>query len=324
MLFPLNRHRMRALLLALLFCQQHVQAQTPSPIADNFLERPASNFSIPFFWQGDTINDKWEAHTAMLLPVKLKSCPRQLYMQFDLGSPSSLFYKNKIKAIRQQYPSSILLKDSAEGLSNFSFQLGDASITARQIVVQQFDTSGIRWDDTTAVDIIGTIGADLIDERIAVIDYPQQRISISTTLPPEIKTPLTWTNFVYAQRRILLPAIIRNRSTLLYFDTGSSLYELLTDQQTAESLAIPGSPVAKSQVKSWDKYLTANSLNSADSIAIGGCQLPIRRATYIEGVNQSQVNQMMKMGIGGMTGNTLFLDHQLILDTRDKKFAIIR
>ena len=324
MLFRLNRQRIGTLLLAFFFYQHQAQAQSPAPIADNFLERPTNSFSIPFFWQGDTINDKWEAHTAMLLPVKLKDCPRQFYIQFDLGAPSSLFYKNKMEAIRQQYPSSIPLEDSANGLSNFTFQLGDANITARQIIVQQFDTSGIRWDDTSAVTIIGTIGADLIDERIAVIDYPRQQISLSTSLPPEIKTPLTWNNFIYAQRRILLPATIRNKTTLLYFDTGSSLYELLTDQQTAELLAIPGSPVAKSQVKSWDKYLTANSINTADSISLGGCQLPIRRATYMEGVNQSQVNQMMKMGIGGMTGNTLFLGHQLILDTRNKKFAIIR
>jgi hypothetical protein len=33
---------------------------------------------------------------------------------------------------------------------------------------------------------------------------------------------------------------------------------------------------------------------------------------------------MKKMGIGGMTGNALFLDYLLILDTRRQLFSLIR
>jgi hypothetical protein len=34
------------------------------------------------------------------------------------------------------------------------------------------------------------------------------------------------------------------------------------------------------------------------------------------------VEQMKKIGIGGMTGNKLFLNHQLLLDTKNKKFGV--
>jgi hypothetical protein len=44
----------------------------------------------------------------------------------------------------------------------------------------------------------------------------------------------------------------------------------------------------------------------------------------MEGVSDSQVAQMMKMGIGGMTGNALFLDYILVIDTVNKKFGLVR
>lgn len=312
------------LILAGLLAGHPAMAQSAPQVPDNFLERPSGSFSIPFYWQGEPINGKWETHTAMLLPVKLPHCPRQFYMQFDLGSPSSLFYKNKLAAIQTKYPASVPQQDSAGRLQHVAFWVGNSQLRARQMELQQFDSTSINWDDPAGIEIIGTIGADLIDGKIAIIDYPNQTLRISTELSRKTNAKATWTDFVYAQRRILLPATIKGKSLLLYFDTGSSLYELLTDQKTAESLAIPGVAVLQSQVRSWDKYLTAHSLSSSDSIAMGGHQLPIRRVTYMEGVNSAQVAQMMKMGIGGMTGNTLFLDYQLLLDTRKKKFALIR
>jgi hypothetical protein len=40
-------------------------------------------------------------------------------------------------------------------------------------------------------------------------------------------------------------------------------------------------------------------------------------------MSTSKVEQMMQMGIGGMTGNKLFLNYKLVLDTRNKKFGLI-
>ncbi len=62
---------------------------------------PGKACVIPFVWQGDTIHSKWEAHTAMLIPVKIKHCPGEFYLQFDLGAPYSLLYKNKLEAIQK-------------------------------------------------------------------------------------------------------------------------------------------------------------------------------------------------------------------------------
>jgi hypothetical protein len=52
-------------------------------------------------------------------------------------------------------------------------------------------------------------------------------------------------------------------------------------------------------------------------------RMPIRHVTYIEGASDVQINQMMKMGIGGMTGNRLFISSVLLLDTKNRRFGIL-
>lgn len=121
-----------------------------------------------------------------------------------------------------------------------------------------------------------------------------------------------------------MPAKINARETILYFDTGSSMYELLTNKETCEQLAIPNTRPGQFKVKSWDKFLTANTLASNDSIEIASTIIPIHSSTYIEGMSNAQIEYMAKMGIGGMTGNKLFLNYILILDTKNRKFGVIQ
>jgi hypothetical protein len=298
-------------------------AQSASKIPDSHLVLPAKTFSTRFYWQGDTINSKWEQHAAMLLPVKLKSCPKQFFMQFDLGSPYSLFYKNKLVDIQAKYPQTIKLSASDDTLRNYAFRVDQMSLSAKKMAVKQFDTSAINWTDKNSMEIIGTIGADLIDGKVFIIDYPNNRITISDAVPAKLQRGLSLTDLIYVQRRILLPVTVNGKQAILYFDTGSSMYELLTDKRTAEALAVAGGEVVQSKVKSWDKYLIANTVLTNDSIEIANKNIAIRKATFIDGVSNSQVEQMMKMGIGGMLGNKLFLDYKLVIDTKAKKFGLI-
>jgi hypothetical protein len=298
--------------------------QIPGP-PENQLVLPSATFSLPIYWQGDSIHSKWEPHTAMLIPVKFKDCPRQFYMQFDLGSPYSLFYKNKLEAIQSKYPSAVSLYNGSSGkLLDFPFKAGKTTILAKEIVVKQFDSSAINWEDQKEIEIIGTIGTDLVDGKVLIIDYPKSKLTIAQNIPPALKPHLALSDFFYSGRSILLPAKVQGKQTILYFDTGSSMFELLTDKKTCESLARPGAAVLVSKVRSWDKLLTACSLASTESINIAGTRIPIHYATYMEGVSDSQIERMMKMGIGGMTGNKIFLEYKLVLDTKNKKFGVLR
>jgi hypothetical protein len=320
-----TKHRfLRTITIAFIFCvaMYGSSARCQSAFAETNLLLPAEPYAVSFYWLADSVNSKLEPHTAILIPVKLKDCPRLFYMQFDLGSPYSVFYKNKLTAIQLKYPKAMRLSQSHDKLINFSFKMEDIRVLAKEIAIKQFDSSNIDWKNKKNMEIIGTIGADLIDGKTVVIDYPKKKLIIAPSIPAKLLPHLSLADFMYERRSVLLPAKIQGKQIMLYFDTGSSMYELLTDKKTCEALAMPGAGFIQSKVTSWDKFLTANSIASNSQIEISGINIPIHHATYIEGVSSSQIEKMMKMGIGGMTGNKIFLDYILVLDTKNKKFAV--
>lgn len=316
----------RKISLALIFSLpvKFAVAQPMPQLPPNQLVLPGKAFSIPLYWKADSVGKRSEPHAALLIPVKLPGCPKTFYMQFDLGSSYSLFYKNKLAAIHSKYPATKGLSDTSEKLWNFSFKVGATTIEAKEIVVKQFDSSAIDWKNLKRFEIIGTIGADVIDGKVAIIDYPGKKLTIAPEIPGKLLAQISLADFVYANRRVLLPATILGKQTLLYFDTGSSMYELLTNKISCETLAIPNSELVQNKVWSWNKYLVANTRASNDSIFVGGTKIQLHSTTYIDGTNAAQAEQMMKMGIGGMTGNKIFLNYKLVLDTRNKKFGLVR
>lgn len=286
----------------------------------NHLLLPEQPFTIPFTWKADSINGKWDEHAAMLIPVRLDNCPQKFYMQFDLGVPSSLFYTNKMLAVRDRFAKVIDMNDTTAKLTTISFFTGKTKLLAREIALKQAGTDGINWKEGTT-EIIGTLGTDLIDNRLVIIDYPGKKLLIN--VPGSDTGKLKMNSLIYSGRRILFPSIIKGKRTILYFDTGSSAFELLTDKETAQSLSIHNAIPVIFKVNSWGRTLEATSLPTNDSLQMGDLKLPVKYATFIEGASDSQIKQMMKLGIGGMTGNKLFIQSRLLLDLKNKRFAII-
>ncbi len=310
---------LKSICLSLVFAASFLIAGAQQ-IAPNYLQLSDEPQVIPLKWKADSLNGVWDENAALLIPVKIKNCPKVFYMQFDLGAPSSVLYTEKLKSIGKLFPKAAPLIDSNSNVHAFEISAGKTKIKAREIVARSMP-GDIDWQKNS-INIIGTLGTDLIDNREVVIDYPGQKLLINYRLS-RIDTVIHTADLMYSRRSILLPAIIKDKQTILYFDTGSSAFELLTNERTAHALAMPNAVEKRYPVESWGKTLTAVSIPTADSITIAGHQLPLKKATYIEGVSDSQVNQMMKLGIGGMTGNKLFIHSKLFLDLKSKKFALI-
>jgi hypothetical protein len=249
---------------------------------------PAQDQSVKFSWLSDTLNNKPDPYYAMLIPVKLNGCPKVFYMQFDLGAAHTFFYQNQVKSIFAKYP----------GIDTGTFNIAKGNHNKPTI--------------------IGTIGEDFIDGRTLVIDYLKQQLSVLTKLPENLSQHTTLSSFMLMKRSILLPGILNNKQTILFFDTGSSAFELLTSKTTGDQLATPDALTESYPVQSWGKTLTAKTRPTNDSLTIASQKIAIKKVTYIEGASDSQVQQMLKLGIGGMIGNKLFLNDILIIDTKKK------
>ena len=298
-------------------------AQMPPPLPPNGLTLPSTAYTIPFIWQGDSAGARWEPHTALLIPVRLRGCPKTFYMQFDTGSPYTVLYKSKAASIRKKYPGALAFNDSLDNVKDLSFLAGTMPVSAKDIKLKTYGTAGISWKDRKAIEIIGTIGTDLIDNRAALIDYPGKTITLAPGLEALHLEAQPLTDFIYVNRSILLPATVRGKKTILFFDSGSSAYELLTDSSTYASMALPGATASSHSSNSWGRTLTANTIATGDTLLVGRRQLALHEVSFIQGASSTQIGQMMKLGIGGMTGNKLFLPDRLLLDTKNKKFAVL-
>ena len=299
------------------------RAQNPQrpTLPENFLSFPNKTYELDFQWQGDSLHGGWEPYAAMLLPVTLPGCSQRLFMQFDLGSPSSVLYNAKLLDIHAKYPKAITLTDTTTALQNVSFKVGKMPVLASAITVRQVGARSVPGSSWKEPVIIGTLGTDVIDGRVVAIDYPRKRLTLYPGLPKSIQ-PSELSGFVYTSRSVLLPATIKGKQTMLFFDTGTSGFELLTDRSTYQLLSSPGAIEKEYQVRSWNRFMTAHSSASSDSLMISSKQIPLRMVTYMEGASSAQIDQMIKLGIGGMIGNRLFLNSILVLDTRNKKFGL--
>lgn len=282
-------------------------------------------YSMPFQWISDSLGGELNPYSAMVLSVTIPGCGRKFRMQFDLGSPSSLFYKNKMEAINLKYRNlNFHEQDGKDWLLNYSFTIAQMKVTNRKIRVWPYDASGISWTDTTKVEIIGTIGSDIIDDKILIIDYPHQIITLTSRLADSISTKIHMTPFKWEERKVLLPVIIHKQKTNLYFDTGSSAFSLLTDHATWKVLSRKNAPVHQFGVNSWGKTLTAFTAPTDYSVEFNSISIPIMNVTYIEGTSFIQNLLMRFSGMGGMTGNKLFLEKTILIDTRKKEFGILQ
>lgn len=310
------------LLLVSIYLQPAIAQKMPA-LAPNLLVLPSESHELNFIWQGDSVNNTWEPHAALLLPVKVRGCKKQFYMQFDTGSPSTIFYKSPIQQIHARFPKTATVSDTAKQLLDVNFKVGGMPVSAGAIKLMEYQNPPINWAKKNSVHIIGTIGTDFIENRVVTINYRSRKILTGTDMPAKMAAKMQLTDFMFVNRAILLPAVIKGKKKLLYFDTGSSAYSLLTDKKTTELLAQPGAVPIQYSTRSWDRTLTAHSLATADSIEVASQKLPIGYSTYIEGSSQNEIDQMMKMGMGGMTGNKLFRQSILVLDTKNKKFGVM-
>jgi hypothetical protein len=311
------------LTLAWLIFVTSVKAQQIQLLPSNLI-LPEATYDIPFIWQVASANAQADPHGVMLIPVKLQNCPKQFYMQFDTGSPITMVYSSTISEIRRKYPKAILGEENSEKLSKLTFKTGKMPVIAKDIKMLNYAQTKINWADKETRIIIGTLGTDFFDGKVLTINYPGRTLTLSEEMSNKLSKKVNLISFVYTQRNILLPATLNAKKTMIYFDSGSSQYQLLTDQKTSEIMSTSNAKAIKNEVRSWDKILTSFTLPTADSISIGSTKIPLHFTTYINGASASKEAQMMKMGIGGLTGNKLFLNYILILDTQNKKFGLIK
>jgi hypothetical protein len=288
----------------------------------NELQHVSGPVVVPFEWSPHKAGDITLPHAAMIVPVTIGGCKR-FRMQFDLGATSSVLYRPKMDNLGERCAVPPMIeRDGQRYALNMDIVIGDATIYAPEIKQRMTNGKPIDWANPDKPELIGTLGADLIDKKVLVIDYPAKKIIITDALPSEYSQPAQWGTFTFEDRRVFLNARIDGRDTRLWFDTGTSAFELITNSGTWEALAAPGATPQVLTMNSWGRPMNLQRVTSDKQIEVAGVSLPVGHVTRVEGSSFMQNVLGRVINMGGMTGNALFVEKVVVLDVKQGKVGI--
>jgi hypothetical protein len=292
---------------------------------------------IHFDWANETIGEHYFEKAAMLVSVTIDNLPQKFTMQFDLGANEAMFYDNTIAPFLERYPSLAQKLNTTENSSWFSsiessswfssINLGIGPVVLDDINIRNMKDYG---DNLTAGDIdsdkeihIGTIGSVIAWNKILVIDFPAQRFAVTERMPreyqslPAVSCELREWNEPWGGK-FLFPFMINGKNEKVVFDTGSSIFPLVTSKEKA--LSIAGSDIVDTMTApSWGQDIAIYGHEIVKDIYFGGKNL--KGETVYYDVSGSMGSNFAE-DIWGVTGNILFLENIVILDYANKTVRI--
>ncbi|MEN2487979.1 hypothetical protein AAYQ05_09290 [Flavobacterium sp. B11] len=278
---------------------------------ENYLKVSGIAEKIPIKW----ISSNDNSHSALLLPVKIKGISRTFYMQFDSGSPITVFYKKSLESIAEKFQNQPKIDNENMSIST-AFTIENMNVISDTFEVLNYGEE-INFDDLKAVNIIGTIGTDLLEKRITILDFKNNLCSFIEKIQED-----DFVDFEFKKRKILIPSTIENKKLKLLYDSGTSGYELITTKEIWQEYRNKNSVVKTEKGNSWGNTLIVYSASAKKKIQFQKTIINLSEVTYVEGTSDLQKFLMKRSGMQGMIGNKLFLNHKLILDCKNEKFKL--
>jgi hypothetical protein len=285
---------------------------------------------IPFNWEGDSVSGKYFDKLAITIPVSLDNLPVKLKMQLDLGAIETVIYGNSIKPYLDVYSELKNKIDTAltfriQSQTNYKFKnvaikLGNVSFGKRNIGHFKNFGDDIPADSiyTNTEKYIGTIAPDLFKEQILIIDYPNKRICVVNKIPQQF-SKAQFRNYKVKDGRIRIPITINGKDEDVMFDTGSSLFALMTTTEKANSISTK--PISDSlKISSWGDFYMVYGQDIKAKIMFGQKQLTQAKVYFDSQKSSYDFNSEEQ--IWGITGNAYFLKNVVIIDYKNKRFGV--
>jgi len=281
---------------------------------------------IRFYWVSDNFGNKHYEKTAMFIPAKIEGLPLTFSFQFDLGSDLTMIYENKVSSIFKRHPefsnritkfkSPLQFWNSQKAFKNSTLDFGDIKATSENCFVKRNygqELSLNNLTDSTPIQI-GTIGADLFQGKVLIIDYPNGRFTICDTLPSSFYVSFTKIDLDKGGR-VILPLTLKGKGYKVLFDNGSSLFPLLvTDDKINNFSTSSGTDTIA--ISSWGITHNVIARPLKDSFELGG-QSFANISVYADYRKEARTNNF-----DALAGNALFWGKTVIIDFKNKRFGV--
>lgn len=270
-------------------------------------------------WESDSLGGKKVEKIAFFIPIRIDGIKEKLFMQFDTGTPKTLLYG---KTLNQLVKSNNLIEtfydqDSLRYLKEPVINIAGNKLKTDKIRIAS--TLGNSKIDTSFINI-GTIGFDAFVNRTLILDFKNNKLAITEKSSSNLNYSLKYVENASVDKfPLLIPIKINNESVRLFYDTGSSMFSLLTSNKKL-------------------KNINENKIDTICCISNWGKQIPIHRKKlnvpieigensfnneYVFGCEVlDMVDYLPNWFLFGITGNKMFDKKIIIIDTRNNKLGI--
>lgn len=286
---------------------------------------------IPFRWEGSTLDGRRFDKLAITVPVTLDNLPHRFKLQLDLGALNTVLYGNTLAPYLAAYPAlkakfdpthTFTIQSQQNGmLVGVNLKLGNVSFGRRDIGLfkgygDSLTAATLR--DTAEV-YAGSIAPDLFQHQVLILDYAHQRLAVADKVPAAY-AKAAFQPFQMRNGRLKIPLRIGGVPQQLLFDTGASLFALLTTQQRAAALA-PGAVQDSIRTSTWGEHYYVYGRAPKTPIYFGTKQLPPAL------VYADQLHKFDKLyqeeDVWGITGNAYFLRNVVLIDYQHQRFGVL-
>lgn len=288
---------------------------------------------IHFDWQSEDLDGRTFDKAGIMLPIKIAGIPYPFKAQFDLGATVTMLYGNALAPYLDKYPALKSKTDTTHaltieskprsGFSNVDIQLDKISFPGRYLgYFDDFgDTLTVDSMNTPTVKVIGTVGPDICNGKVLIIDFPRQRICVTESVPAAYRKA-SFVPCYMESGRLRLPFTFNEQKRDVLFDTGSSIFSLITIQQNLSMVTAPGAPDVDSlTINSWQTKRRLYSKDITTTVKLGDRTMEKAQVFYENGDWLGGFFKEEKLW--GITGNAYFLHNTVIIDYKNNRFGVL-
>ncbi len=285
---------------------------------------------LPFEWVGDVEDGRRIERVAMTVTVHVEDLPQSFSLQLDTGSDLTMLDGGEIRrlAANSETLRSRLKTDAGQAPSGSSpahlegllLGFGDEVLRGEKVLLR--DDPGASADEEAPDDgapaPLGTLGVDVFQGRILVIDYPRRRFAVCDSVPESLRgneRPIE----LNGSGKPILPMTLRGKSYRVLFDTGSSRFQLMTTSARMPEFST-AAPVDSVPVWSFGKRHTVVGRPVADAVSLAGES--VSSVVVHEDARPEAKELYESDGVDAVAGNALFWDRVVVIDFRRRTFSV--
>lgn len=270
-------------------------------------------------WKSDSIQNMLVEKAFFFVPVKIEGIKENLYMQFDTGISETCFYGITLNKLLESNTSmkTEYSKDSIQFLKKPILNIGKMKFKADKI--KMLNRGDVQIDSSFIV--IGSIGLDAIVGRTLILDFKTNKIAITKKNINQLGKSFDFIENASVDKfPLLIPAKIGEENTRLFFDSGSSMFSLLTSEKRLAKLKSKKEIEKLCCIGSGGKDYEIYRKQITENIQIGKT---IKEREYVYGFFRlNMMDYIPSSIIYGITGNRMFDNEIMVIDNKNNILGI--